>query len=242
MRRATCSVSSSRSNRSAVGGSGRSRACASSAWYPAPIPSQARPPLSTSRVVTVLTSSAGGRSATGVTMVHRRTRSVCPAWNPSVVYASSISVSSGPAVGSACSRWSATHTVSTPAWSAARASRTSSAPSPPGPLGHEKFVTLMLTRIERRQQRAVWSILLAGREDHGQVEDCRGAREPDHVGLHLVAWRRLDDALEHAGMVVDQEEHRAVPGQWFSGHLLAPSDGLDQYPLRAARKLSVNFY
>jgi hypothetical protein len=88
--------------------------------------------------------------------------------------------------------------------------------------------------LERRQQRAVWSILLAGREDHGQVEDCRGAREPDHVGLDLAAWRRLDDALEHAGLVVDQEEHHAVPGQWFSGHLLAPSDGLDQYPLRAA--------
>jgi hypothetical protein len=74
--------------------------------------------------------------------------------------------------------------------------------------------------LERRQQRAVGSILLAGREDHRQVEDCRGAREPDHVGLHLVAWRRLDDALEHAGLVVDQEEHDAVPGQWFSGHLL----------------------
>lgn len=34
----------------------------------------------------------------------------------------------------------------------------------------------------------------------------------------------------------------AVPGQWFSGHLLAPSDGLDQYPSSAARKLSVNFH
>jgi len=86
------------------------------------------------------------------------------------------------------------------------------------------------------------ALLLAGGEDYGQVEDCRGAREPDHVGLDLAAWRRLDDALEHPGLVVDQEEHRAVPRQWFSGHLPVPSDSLDQYPLRAVRKLSVNFH
>jgi hypothetical protein len=68
------------------------------------------------------------------------------------------------------------------------------------------------------------------------------AREPEDVGFHLAAWRRLDDALEHAGLVVDQQEHRTGPGEWFSGHLLAPSDGVDPYPSRAARKLSVNFY
>src|SRR6266568_6197879 len=115
-------------------------------------------------------------------MVPSRTRSVCPARNPSVVYASSISVSSGPAVGSACSRWSATHTVSTPAWSAARTSRISSAPSPPGPLGHEKFVTLMLTRILR----AFLSCCRSSRVRSGQPHD---PRVPGVVAGQLGAHR-----------------------------------------------------
>src|SRR6266498_3675290 len=66
-----------------------------------PIPSQARPPDSTSSVVTALTRRPGGRYVTPVTMVPSRIRSVCAARKPSVVYASSMSDWSGAAVGSA---------------------------------------------------------------------------------------------------------------------------------------------
>ena len=74
--RAIRRVSSSRANRSATGGSGRPIASASAASYPAPIPNRARPPDSTSSVVTAFTSSAGGRNVTAVTSVPSRTRSV----------------------------------------------------------------------------------------------------------------------------------------------------------------------
>jgi hypothetical protein len=79
------------------------RACASSALYPAPIPSQARPDDSTSSVVTALTKSAGARKVAAVTMVPRRIRDVAAARYPSAVYASSMGSSSRLA-GSACSR------------------------------------------------------------------------------------------------------------------------------------------
>jgi hypothetical protein len=91
--------------------------------------------VSTSKVVTAFTSSAGARSITLLTMAPMRTRSVCAAMNPRAVYASSMSSAPEGAVGSAWMRWSAIHTVSTPACSAAPASHASSAPSRAGPLG-----------------------------------------------------------------------------------------------------------
>ena len=69
----------------------------------APRPSQARPPESTSSVVTALISSAGARKVAAVTAVHSRMGEVLAAKKPSVVYASSIGWS-GLLVGSACHR------------------------------------------------------------------------------------------------------------------------------------------
>ena len=51
----------------------------SSSFQAAPIPSQARPPDSTSRVVTVLTSTPGCRYTTAVTMAPSSRREVTPA-------------------------------------------------------------------------------------------------------------------------------------------------------------------
>jgi hypothetical protein len=67
-------------------------------------------------------------NVTGLTMAPSRIRSVRAARNPSVAYASSISASAL-LVGSACSRWSLTHIVSSPACSAHCATFTSSVPS-----------------------------------------------------------------------------------------------------------------
>jgi hypothetical protein len=58
---------------------------ASSLRYPAPMPSHARPPDSTSSVVTAFTSNAGGRIDAHVTMVPRRRCDVVAARKPSVV-------------------------------------------------------------------------------------------------------------------------------------------------------------
>ncbi len=55
------SVSSSISNRSRSGGNGHPRAMDSSSFQAAPIPNQARPPDSTSRVVVALIQMPGGR-------------------------------------------------------------------------------------------------------------------------------------------------------------------------------------
>jgi hypothetical protein len=73
--------------------------------------------------------------------------------------------------------------------------------------------------LERREQRAVLSVLLAGREDRRDVEDRGGASEPEHVGLDLVAGRGLDDAIEDARLVVDEEEHHRRRRQWFRRHV-----------------------
>ena len=55
------SVSSSHSKRSLSGAKGKPSPRDSSSFQPAPMPNQARPPDSTSRVVTALTHSAGSR-------------------------------------------------------------------------------------------------------------------------------------------------------------------------------------
>jgi hypothetical protein len=84
------------------------------------MPSRARPPESTSRVVTILASSPGWRYMTPVTSAPRVSRSVLAATWPRVVYASSI----GSAVESACptwKKWSMTVKVENPACSAVRA-------------------------------------------------------------------------------------------------------------------------
>jgi hypothetical protein len=111
-------VDSRYSNRSAVGGNGSPIAAASPSAWPVPTPSHARPPDSTSTEVTALTSRLDGRNVTPVTIVPSRIRSVFAARYPSVVYASSISVSSGGANGSTCNKWSATQSVSSPPSSA----------------------------------------------------------------------------------------------------------------------------
>ena len=85
-------------------------------------------------MVTALISSAGARKVAAETIVPSRSRVLRAARNPSVVYASSMG-SSRLLDGSACSRWSATQSVSTAVWSNRSVSEASS--SRIGLSGHE---------------------------------------------------------------------------------------------------------
>ena len=84
------SVSSSRSNRSAIGTTGTPSPSCSRSYHDAPMPSRARPLDRTSRVVTIFASSPGWRYITPVTSTPSVIRWVSAATYPSVVYASSI--------------------------------------------------------------------------------------------------------------------------------------------------------
>jgi hypothetical protein len=65
-------------------------------------------------------------------------------------------------------------------------------------------VRLGQDRLERWKQLAVLWFLLAGCEDRGDIQQCGGAGEPEHVGLDLLARRCFDHPLEHARLVVDE--------------------------------------
>ncbi len=86
------------------------------------MPSQARPPDSTSSVLTSFASIPGRRYVTAVTQASSSTCEVRAARNPSVVYASSISCSGGPSI-PIWNRWSITLTRANPCSSAVTAIR-----------------------------------------------------------------------------------------------------------------------
>ena len=94
-----CSASSRRSKRSFTGGNGTPSASCSTSNQAAPIPRNARPDDTTSRVVTILARMAGFRYVTPVTSVPSLTRFVRAASAPRRVYASNISWSVGPSSG-----------------------------------------------------------------------------------------------------------------------------------------------
>ena len=94
--RTICRVSSSRSKRSASGGNGTPRPRCSRSYHAAPIPSIARPPDRTSRVVTTFARSPGYRYVTPVTRACSSTVLLWAARKPKVVYASSIGAGASP--------------------------------------------------------------------------------------------------------------------------------------------------
>ena len=114
-----------------AGTAGRNAACSRS-HQPAPMPQNARPPLSASRVATVLARIPGARNVTGVTSVPRRRPGSRPASIPSVTHGSGIGSQARPTCG-IWIRWSISAIPCKPASAAARATAASQAPGLPGP-------------------------------------------------------------------------------------------------------------
>ena len=81
-----------------AGTAGRTPACSRS-HQPAPMPQNARPPLSASSVATVLARMPGARNVTGVTSVPRRRPGSRPASMPSVTHGSGIGSQARPTCG-----------------------------------------------------------------------------------------------------------------------------------------------
>src|SRR5262249_23021443 len=146
MRVQTSRASSSRSNRSPVDGNGTPSPSHSSAKWPAPMPSQVRPPDSTSTVVTVLASTPGWRKWAPVARVSTRTRRVWAASQVSVVYASRQAPSGPPIIGWR-QRWSATASPSTPASSARPATSASRGPRASASTGQPKSARWTIRRM-----------------------------------------------------------------------------------------------
>ena len=90
---------SSRSSLAGAGGNGRPNAACSRSHQPAPMPQNARPPLSASSVATVLARIPGARNVTGVTSVPRRRPGSRPASIPSVTQGSGIGSQARPTCG-----------------------------------------------------------------------------------------------------------------------------------------------
>ena len=122
--RSVSMVTSSWSSRAAAAGNGSPNAACSRSHQPAPIPQNARPPVSTSSVATALARIPGARKVTGVTRVPSRIPGASPASRPSVTHGSGI----GSQARSTCGiwiRWSISAMPSRPASAAAPATAAS---------------------------------------------------------------------------------------------------------------------
>ena len=117
---------SSASSRSRGGGKGRPYAACSRSHHPAPTPTNARPPVSASRVAAALAVMPADRNVTGVTSVPSSSPVPRPASAPSVTHGSGI----GDHARSTCGiwmRWSISASPEKPARSAALATSVSQA-------------------------------------------------------------------------------------------------------------------
>ena len=126
---------SSSSSLARAGGNGRPKPACSRAHQPAPMPQNDRPPLSASRVATVLARIPGARNVTGVTSVPRRRPGSRPASIPSVTHGSGIGSQARPTWG-IWIRWSISAIPCRPASAAARATEASQCAGPAGSSPH----------------------------------------------------------------------------------------------------------
>ena len=139
------------SSRSRGGGKGRPYAACSRSHQPAPTPTNARPPVSASRVAAALAVMPGGRNVTGVTSVPSSSPVPRPASAPRVTHGSGI----GDQARSTCGiwmRWSISASPAKPASSAARATPRSQA-SGSSPHGNRETWSTTFSPCEVRRSR-----------------------------------------------------------------------------------------
>src|SRR6516165_4751267 len=134
---------SSSSNLARAGGNGRPNPACSRAHQPAPMPQNDLPPLSASRVATVLAKIPGARNVTGVTRVPRRRPGSRPAIIPSVTHGSGIGSQARPTWG-IWIRWSIRAMPCRPASAALRATDASHPAGPAGWLSQPDRAPLLL--------------------------------------------------------------------------------------------------
>jgi hypothetical protein len=86
--------------------------------------------------------------------------------------------------------------------------------------------------FERRQQGAVWSVFLAGREDQGEVQNGGGAGEPVHVGFHVVN----DTIGPHMAGLIGDAQHDPALASELERRLVAPARVQHRELLHAAQR------
>ena len=195
------------SSRCFGGGKSRPYAACSRSHQPAPTPTKARPPVSTSSVAAALAVMPGARNVTGVTRVPSSRPVPRPATAPRVTHGSGIEAQARSTCG-IWMRWSITDSPANPASSAARATPVSQAkrilaPREPADLEHH-LEPLRRAAAPRRPGRSPGrrARLSAGSSDADRVHDV--------PALELQLRDQCAVPLELAGQ--GRRRHRPVPG------------------------------